>query len=200
MLGGFGRKKNAHKTDYGQKAKGVLVKGVKALGTALVVGAGVAAAAGHAKNSVDRKIDAASLLADEGKAIGERAVDKAKANPLLAKQAVEGGVDEAKALARVAKVAGVEKAAKNLEFQREVRSGKRREALDDRVVKAPKIAEPFEDIVTGRKVGGAKAGGSRDVAREGGGSFDARICKNRHKLNLIKRETCLKQHRRAAGL
>ena len=185
MLGSFGGKKNAHKTDYGQKAKGVLVKGVKALGTALVVGAGVAAAAGHAKDSLDRKVDAAALLADEGKAIGGRAADKAKANPLLAKAAVEGGVEEAKALARVAKVAGVEKAAKNIEFQREVRGGGRREELRDRVVKA--------DV-------GPKAGGSRDVGREGGGSFDARICNNRHKRNPIKRKKCLAEHRRAAGL
>lgn len=185
MLGGFGRKKNAHKTDYGQKAKGVAIKGVKALGTALVIGAGIHAAVGHAKESVDKKVEAVSVIGDEGKRIAEKAADKAKRNPLKAKQAVEGGVEEAKALARVTKVAGVEPVAKTIQFRQEVKAGKHREDLDDRVVKA--------DV-------GPKAGGSRDVAQEAGGSFDARICKNRHKYNRVKRNKCLDEHRRAAGL
>lgn len=197
VFGSFGGKHKAYKTDFGQKAIGVARKGVKALGTALVVGGGVYMAANHAKDRAEDKIDAALLLGDEVKDIGERAVDKAKKNPLKAKDAIEGGVEEAKLLGLVAKKAGVEAAAGNLEFQREVRRGERREELQDRVVK-PRLADPgFEDVRSGRQVGGGKTAGSRQLAQEGGGAFDNRACDRNYPglLNRNARKACKQQGR-----
>ena len=197
VFGSFGGKHKAYKTDYGKKVVGVAKKGVKALGTALVVGGGVYMAANHAKDRAEDKIDAALTLGDEVKDIGERAVDKAKKNPLQAKAAVEGGVEEAKLLGLTAQKAGVEAAAGNLEFQREVARGGRREELQDRVVK-PRLADPgFEDVRSGRNVGGGKAAGSRDLAQEGGGAFDNRVCDRNYPgfLNRNARKACKEQGR-----
>ena len=197
VFGSFGGKHKAYKTDYGKKVIGVAKKGVKALGTALVVGGGVYMAANHAKDRAEDKIDAALLIGDEIKDIGERAVDKAKKNPLQAKSAIEGGVEEAKLLGLTAQAAGVEATAGNLEFQREVARGERREKLDDRVVK-PRLADPgFEDVRSGRNVGGGKSAGSRDLAQEGGGAFDNRVCDRNYPgfLNRNARKACKEQGR-----
>tara|TARA_R100001591_G_scaffold80356_1_gene87490 strand:- start:141 stop:770 length:630 start_codon:yes stop_codon:yes gene_type:complete len=197
VFGSFGGKHKAYKTDYGQKLVGKAKKGVKALGTALVVGGGVYMAAQHAKDRAEDKIDAALLLGDEIKDIGEKSVDKAKKNPLQAKGAIEGGVKEAELLARTAQVAGVEATAGNVRFQREVRGGGRREKLDDRVVK-PRLADPgFEDVRSGRNVGGGKAAGSRDLAKEGGGAFDNRVCDRNYPglKNHFQRKACKEQGR-----
>ena len=197
VFGSFGGKHKAYKTDFGQKAIGVARKGVKALGTALVVGGGVYMAANHAKDRAEDKIDAALTLGDEVKDIGERAVDKAKKNPLKAKEAVEGGVEEAKLLGLVAQKAGVEAAAGNIKFQREVRGGGRREELQDRVVKPRLPAEAFEDVRSGGQIGGGKAGGSRDLAQEGGGAFDNRVCDRNYPglRNRNARKACKAQGR-----
>lgn len=197
VFGSFGGKHKAYKTDYGKKVIGVAKKGVKALGTALVVGGGVYMAANHAKDRAEDKIDAALLIGDEIKDIGERAVDKAKKNPLQAKSAIEGGVEEAKLLGLTAQAAGVEATAGNLEFQREVARGERREKLDDRVVK-PRLADPgFEDVRSGRNVGGGKSAGSRNLAQEGGGAFDNRVCDRNYPgfLNRNARKACKEQGR-----
>jgi len=197
VFGSFGGKHKAYKTDFGQKALGVAKKGVKALGTALVVGGGVYMAANHAKDRVEDKIDAAVVLGDEVKGIGERAAGKAKKNPLRARDAVEGGVEEGKALLRVAKVAGVEPVAETIKFRDEVRRGGHREELGDRVVK-PRLADPgFEDVRSGRQVGGGKSAGSRDLAQEGGGAFDNRVCDRNYPgfLNRNARKACKEQGR-----
>jgi len=190
VFGSFGGKHKAYKTDYGQKAVGVVKKGVKALGTALVVGGGVYMAANHAKDRVEDKIDAAVVLGDEVKGIGERAAGKAKKNPLRARDAVEGGVEEGKALVRVAKVAGVEPVAKTIKFRDEVRRGEHREELQDRVVK-PRLPQPREvGGVDDRRVrlpGDDRAGGSRQLAQEGGGAFDNRAC-DRNFPGLLQRK------------
>tara|TARA_R100000908_G_C3738632_1_gene135765 strand:- start:208 stop:837 length:630 start_codon:yes stop_codon:yes gene_type:complete len=195
VFGSFGGKHKAYKTDFGQKALGVAKKGVKALGTALVVGGGVYMAANHAKDRAEDKIDAALTLGDEVKDIGKRSADKAKRNPLKAKDAIEGGVKEAELLARTVKVAGVEPVAKTIKFRDEVRRGEHREELQDRVVK-PRLPTP-------REVGGfggapeTKSGGSRQLAQEGGGAFDNRACDRNYPglLNRNARKACKEQGR-----